>query len=543
MISTNAKRDALANLELKPEKPGEVDAQPDSTTGYVVGFKLASILGSVSLACFLMLLDTMVISTAIPSITDTFNSLPDIGWYASAYQFGSAAPQPLTGKVYTHFNTKWSFLFFFGVFEIGSLLCGAALSSNMLIIGRAVAGFGAAGIINGALTIISSCVPMKRRPALIGLTMGLTQLGVIAGPLIGGAFTSYTTWRWCFYINLPLGIVPTATLLLVQIPEQTPKRSPVAIMSKLHKYLDLIGFALFSASVLQLLLALQYGGSQYLWNSSRVIGLFCGSIVTFIVWILWNHCKGEDALMPASMVRQREVWSSGLYQSLVVSAMYGATFYLPIYFQAINQATAILSGVYLLPAILSQLVAAGLSGLLLQKIGYVIPLAIFGTVLLSIGSGIFSILQPGSPIKLWVGLQILTGTGAGLSMQLAIMTVQAVVGGELLSSGMAFVIFAQSLGPAIILVLCNVIFSASLSTQLQERAPQANAEAILSAGATGFRAILKPGDLPGVLLAYANSVGRVFYLVASVASASVLVLWGMGWRDIRKGGVNVTNNV
>jgi hypothetical protein len=121
------------------------------------------------------------------------------------------------------------------------------------------------------------------------------------------------------------------------------------------------------------------------------------------------------------------------------------------------------------------------------------------------------------------------------------MTVQAAVGGELLSSGMAFVIFTQSLGPAIILVLCNVIFSSSLSTQLQEKVPQANAEAIIRAGATGFRTIVQPGDLPGVLIAYANSVDRVFYFVASVASASVLVLWGMGWRDIRKSGENGTN--
>lgn len=121
-------------------------------------------------------------------------------------------------------------------------------------------------------------------------------------------------------------------------------------------------------------------------------------------------------------------------------------------------------------------------------------------------------------------------------MQLAIMTVQAVVGGELLSSGMAFVIFAQSLGPAIILVLCNVIFSSSLSSQLQARVSLVDAEAIIRAGATGFRAIVTEGDLPSVLMAYANSVDRVFYFVASVACASVLVLWGMGWRDIRKMG-------
>ncbi|RYP32943.1 hypothetical protein DL767_004959 [Monosporascus sp. MG133] len=163
--------------EIKPEQ-GVSYGTSDS---YVTGIKLGIVVASVAMACFLMLVDTMVISTAIPRITDEFQSLADVGWYASAYQFGSAAPQPLTGKAYTHFNTKslayslskqWSFLVFFGIFELGSVLCGAAVSSSMLIVGRAVAGLGAAGIINGAITIISSCALLEKRPSLIGLTMG-----------------------------------------------------------------------------------------------------------------------------------------------------------------------------------------------------------------------------------------------------------------------------------------------------------------------------------------------------------------------------------
>ncbi|KAM5448316.1 hypothetical protein MaudCBS49596_005404 [Microsporum audouinii] len=517
----------------------KIDVKPDDAAEYVIGFKLTLIVGSVALACFLMLLDTMVIGTAIPRITDTFNSLPDVGWYASAYQFGSAAPQPLTGKIYTNFNSKWSFLVFFAIFEVGSVLCGAAVSSNMLIVGRAVAGFGASGIINGAITIISSCAPLEQRPTLIGLTMGLNQLGLVAGPLVGGAFTSYTTWRWCFYINLPLGALTALFLLLLRIPEQTQKQSPLVVLSKLHHHLDLVGFFLFAPAVLQLLLALQYGTNQYPWNSSRVIGLFCGSAANFAVWLIWNKHKGDSALLPASMLKRKVVWTSALYQSFMISAVYGAAFFLPIYFQAINNATPVLSGVYLLPTILPQLLAAGLSGVLLQMTGFVVPLAIVGTVLLSVGSGLYSLLQPDSPTGYWVGFQVLAGIGSGLSMQLAIITVQAAVGGEQLATGMALVIFAQSLGPAIMLVLCNVVFLSSLGSQLQEHAPHADAAAIIMAGATGFRSLVEPDDLSGVRAAYANSVDRVFYLVAGVAAACALVLWGMGWHDLRK--KNTTN--
>ncbi|KAI1416184.1 efflux pump [Hypoxylon sp. FL1857] len=513
------------------EDDGKSDSHHGHSNEYVTGIKLGLIVASVALACFLMLLDTMVVSTAIPRITDTFNSLPDVGWYASAYQFGSAAPQPLTGKVYTHFNTKWSFLSFFAIFEIGSVLCGAAVSSDMLIIGRAVAGFGAAGITNGAITIISSCAPLEKRPVM--------QIGLVAGPLIGGAFTSYTTWRWCFYVNLPVGAFTALVILFVRIPEQMPKQKAFVVFSRLHHYLDLIGFALFAPAVLQLLLALQYGGNQYPWRSSTVIGLFCGSGATFAVWLIWNRYKGDDALLPHSMIKQTVVWASGLYQAFMISAVYGATFFLPIYFQAINNVTAMLSGVYLLPTILPQLLMAGLSGVLLQKIGFIIPIAVVGTIFLALGSGLYSLLQPGSSTGDWVGFQILAGIGSGLSMQLAIIAIQAAVGEEQLATGMALVIFAQSLGPAIALVVCNVIFNSSLKSQLQDKAPHTDAAAVIRAGATGFRAIVSRDDLPGVLAAYAVSVDRVFYFVAPVAAACIVVLWGMGWHDLRTKGNKV----
>lgn len=252
-----------------------------------------------------------------------------------------------------------------------------------------------------------------------------------------------------------------------------------------------------------------------------------------MVWLLWNRHKEDDALLPHSMISRRTVWSAAIYQAFLMSAVYSATFFLPIYFQAINNANAMLSGVYLLPTILPQLFMAGSSGILLTKIGYVIPLAIFSTVLLSIASGLYSSLQPSSPVGWWIGFQILAGIGSGAGLQVAIIAIQAAVTGEELSSAMAFIVFTQSLGPAIVLVLCNLIFDESLKSQLPKHAPSVDAMAIMNAGATGFRKVVQPRDLAGVLVAYANSIDRVFYLVAAMASACGIALWGMGWQDIR----------
>ncbi|KAI0173481.1 MFS general substrate transporter [Hypoxylon sp. FL1284] len=501
---------------------------------YQAGVKLAVIVAALAFASFLMLLDNMIVSTAIPSITDAFHSVPDIGWYGSAYQFGTAAPQLLTGRIYKFFNTKWTFLVFFAVFEIGSVLCGAAVSSSMFIVGRFVAGFGAAGIRTGSLNIVSSCAPLEKRPPLIGLLMGFSLLGLVAGPLIGGAFTSYTTWRWCFYVNLPAGGLSALAIVFLHLPEESDKPKARSLLPKLHYHLDIAGFILNAAAVLQLLLALQFGGQAYPWKSSQVIGLFCGAFATFVVWCFWNRYRGEDALLPRVLFSRGNVLAAGLYYALLMSALYGAVYFLPIYFQAANGATAILSAVYLLPMILAQTFAAAAAGGAVTKIGYVIPVAIFSTVFLSAGSGLYSILRPGSPTGQWIGFQILGGIGSGAGLQLAIIAIQAAVDGEELSSGTAFAIFSQNLGPAITLTLMNVIFSSSLQSQFRQQAPQVDAAAIIHAGSTGFRSIVSPEELPAVLDAYANSIDRVFYLVAALAAACGVALWGMGWHDLRK---------
>lgn len=151
-------------------------------------------------------------------------------------------------------------------------------------------------------------------------------------------------------------------LAFIHIPDQVAKPKPMAVLRTLHSKLDLIGFALFAPAAVQFLLALQYGGNKYAWNSAQEIGLFCGAGATFIVFLAWNHYKGDEAMIPFSMVRKKVVWSSCLAYGLLVGQLFIASYYLPIYFQGVKGVSPTLSGVYLLPSVLSQICSAIISG-------------------------------------------------------------------------------------------------------------------------------------------------------------------------------------
>ena len=263
--------------------------------------------------------------------------------------------QPLSGRIYQKFNLKSSFLVFFAIFEIGSAVGGAATSSAMLIVGRAIAGIGSAGLVSGGLTITASAVPLEKRPSLMGAILGFSQLGVAIGPLLGGAFTSYTTWRWCFYINLPIGALLVVGMLFIQLPDPCNKPSPWSVLRRLHLELDLLGSALTAAAVVQLLLALSWGGEKYTWDSATIIGLFCGTGATALVWLAWDWFRADEALIPFSMMKVQAVWAGALTHCFFLTNVFCASFFLPIYFQAVR-------GVYVLASVLSQLFVLPLTG-------------------------------------------------------------------------------------------------------------------------------------------------------------------------------------
>ena len=246
-----------------------------------------------------------------------------------------------------------------------------------------------------------------------------------------------------FYINLPIGGLVAVVLFFVNIPRQMPKPKALSVLRTLPTTLDLIGFAIFAPAAIQLLLAIQYGGNQFAWNSPTVIGLFCGAGGTFIIFLGWDYFRGDAAMIPLSMICKKTVSFSCLVYGLLMSQMFTASYYLPIYFQGVKGVSPTLSGVHILPLILSQLSCAIGSGTLggyryhpdvvtftdgqvVGKLGYYIPVSLCSAVLIAVGHGLLSTLAPGTSTGKWIGFQILLGAGSGSGLQMVGFTLSIV---------------------------------------------------------------------------------------------------------------------
>ncbi|KAJ9148365.1 MFS general substrate transporter [Pleurostoma richardsiae] len=508
-------------------------ATPDKQE-YIGGIRLVLVLSALTLVYFLIMLDNTILATAIPYITDEFHSLLDVGWYGSAYQLACAALQPMTGKIYTRLSSKWFFLGCLVLFEVGSVICGAAHSSKMLIVGRAVAGMGGSGLLNGALIILNSCVPPAKQPALMGILMGIGQLGIAAGPLIGGAFTEYVTWRWCFYINLPIGGVVAAALIFIYVPDHLEKPSLHSVFDNAIMSFDLPGFVLFAPAAIMFFLALQYGGNQYTWHSSQVIGLFVGAGLTFILWLVWDWYAGETAMVPMSMMRKRVVWISCICGTFLAGTIFVTAYYLPLYFQAVLAHSPFKSGVDVLANIVAQMVFGVISGGMIQKLGYCTPFMIAGSVLNAVGCGLLGLLLVHTPTGQWVGYQILFGAGRGLATAVPFLAVQNSLPKDQIPAAMSILVFLQNFSAAVMIVLSQTIFTNSLVELIPHYAPGVDASLVIAAGSTRIRDVVPAASLGGVLLAYAKSLDRVWYFCAGIATPSFFFAFFMGWDDIRE---------
>ncbi|CAH0034689.1 unnamed protein product [Clonostachys rhizophaga] len=538
-------KDSSATLSSKSEgDPDSTDAPVvaiGDATPYLTGFKLFILMSGLTTLMLLVMLDIAILSTAIPQITSDFNRLQDVGWYVGAYSLASATVQPLTGKFYTYFSTKWTLLTFFFIFEVGSAVCGAAQSSVMLIIGRCIAGVGCAGLSNGTLTVIVGAVSNDKRPLYTGIAMGIGQIGIIIGPIISGAFTEHVTWRWCFYINLPLGALVGLFLISIHIPDHIIKRPlTTEVLKEIFHNLDLTGFALFAPASIMLLLALQFGSGDYGWKSPAVIGCFCGAGAIGILFLLWEKRMGKKAMIPLELVRRQVVWSSSIYYACSMSVTIGGGSFMPIYFQSVRGLAPTMSAVYILPSIFGQIFFILLSGGLMTRLGYYIPWAAFAAGVSSIGSGIIGTWKPYTTLAQIFGIQILySARGAG--MQAGAVALQNTLPADEIAVGTSFLIFCQNIISSIFVTIANTVFQESLRSRITNNAPGVSPEqAILAGGsADAVRRLAPAGSelLEKVLMAYSEGFGDVFYFYTAVGVVSFFASFGMGWVDLRKNTV------
>ncbi|KAK7703700.1 hypothetical protein SLS64_009013 [Diaporthe eres] len=343
------------------------------------------ILTSLCLSVFLVALDQTIIAPALGAITAEFESVKDIGWYGSSYLLTTTALQPLYGKLYNSFSVKLIYLVAVFVFEVGSLVCALAPSSTAFIVGRAVAGMGTAGLFSGSIVILAYTLPLRQRPLAFGLIGGMWGIASVAGPLLGGAFTDHVTWRWCFYVNLPIGGA-TMVVIFCVLHIKGQKQRNLGFLDKM-KQLDLLGTGILIPAVICLLLALQWGGTEYPWGNSRIIGLFVGFGAMILIFIGIQIWKGDEGTLPPRLFKNRNVLCAMLFSGFFGSAFFPLIYYLSLYFQAIQGDDAVEAGVKILPLLISTVLTSVLSGGLISAVGRYNPFALPSMVLFTVGAG------------------------------------------------------------------------------------------------------------------------------------------------------------
>ncbi|KAL2798670.1 major facilitator superfamily domain-containing protein [Aspergillus keveii] len=483
---------------------------------FAPAWKVTVIMVGLGLAVLCMALDNTILATAIPRITSEFNSLDDMGWYASAYLLTQCSMTLVFGKLYTFYVVKWVYLTALMLFEVGSLICGVASNSITLIMGRAVAGMGGAGLLVGSFLIVAVITPLDKRPIYNAILSSIYGVAGAVGPLLGGAFTDYVSWRWCFYINLPIGGVTAFFVLLFFQAEKASKARGPAFQQFLE--LDLSGL---------------WGGAKYPWNSWRITTLLVAVGALLLVFAAIEYWQQDRAIIPPSLIKSRNIWGSVVFVFCITGSFIVFTYYLPIWFQSVKGASATMSGVMNLPLILSVTITSMLAGWAVTSIGYYTPFMYAAPVLAAVGAGLLSTFHVHSSHAAWIGYQALFGIGIGLGIGLPVVVVQAVLTQDRVSSGTALITFMQSIAGALFNFVAQSVFQAELMHSLVVMAPGLDADRVLEIGASGLRDLVAGDVLPVVLEAYNSAVMHAFYVGVALAAAAVIGAVPLRWLSVK----------
>ena len=469
----------------------------------------------------------------MPAITDEFHSLGDVGWYGSAYLLTSCAFQLFFGKLYHNYSAKWVFITNVVIFSAGSAISGAAPASAVLIVGRAISGIGAAGINSGVLVILAHCTHPRQRPMCTGLLAAAFGVAAVLGPLLGGALTSHVTWRWVFWINVPCGLVSVVIIALTlwipapQCEKGAPKRTQLLD-------LDPLGTTLFVGSIVSLLLALQWGGSTFPWASPRIIALLVAFVVLFIAFVGVQLWLQDGGTCPPRVLRQRSIAAGFAFSLCVGGSLMLLVYYLPIWFQAIKNASALQSGIDSVPLCAALVVASILVRVLITGVGYYAPFMIAAAACMGAGAGLLTTLGPDTDLPHWVGYQILYGFGVGLGMQQSTMAGLTVLDPADIGIGMALMFFAQTLGGAVLVSVGQNVFARRLTAGLAG-IQGVDQTAVLKQGATALRKIVTDAQTLGlVLVAYNAALVRVFVVVTVVSCLVAVGALAIEWKSVKQ---------
>ena len=387
------------------------------------------------LGMLLAALDQTIVSTALPRITTDLGGFEHYSWVFSAYMLGATVTVPLYGKLSDIYGRRPFFLLGIVLFSTGSIICGLSMSMGMLIAGRAIQGLGAGGLIPLAIAAIGDIIPPRLRGKWQGFTGTVFAASSVIGPAVGGWLTDNASWRWCFFVNLPLAAVALTVVWFGFVRRPAPEKHTI----------DYVGALLLTTGAAAGLLAAVWGGTEYPWSSPIIIGLFLAAAILSTAFVLWER-RTEEPILPLELFQGRTFSAATVASFSVGAAMFGAIIYVPLFVQRVLGESASSSGVVLTPLMLGIITMSIVAGQIVSRTGHYRPVLMAGPPLLAAGFLLLSQIDVGTSELTVTRDVVIVGFGIGLMMQTLIVAVQNAVGRRRIGVATASIQFFRTVG-------------------------------------------------------------------------------------------------